>query len=65
MPAPRVELCGDCEHGGYCRGCVLRGLKRASEVKDCAWLEKTGMKEKLKDFKIHEKKCHNAMEPAV
>lgn len=65
LPAPRAEFCGDCAHGGYCRGCVLRGLKRASEIETCAWLDKTGMKDALKNFKILEKKCHNSMEPGA
>lgn len=65
VPAPRMELCGDCLHGGYCRGCVMRGLKKASEIERCGWVEKTGLKESLKDFKILEKKCHNSMEPAI
>lgn len=65
LPAPREEFCGDCRHLGYCKGCVLRGMKRASEVADCRWLEKTGMKDPLRKLKVSEKKCHNAMEPAV
>ena len=65
LPAPREEFCGDCPHLGYCKGCVLRGLKKASEVSDCRWLEKTGMKEPLQKLKVTEKKCHNSMEPGV
>lgn len=65
LPSPREEFCGECRNLGYCKGCVLRGLKRASEVKECAWVEKTGMKDSLNKFKLLEKKCHNSMEPSV
>lgn len=65
LPAPREEFCGDCRHLGYCKGCVLRGVKRASETAVCPWLEKTGMKEPLQKLKVAEKKCHNSLEPGV
>jgi radical SAM protein with 4Fe4S-binding SPASM domain len=65
LPAPREEFCGDCPHLGYCKGCVLRGLKKATDVAECRWLDKTGMRDSLKGLKVLEKKCHNSMEPAV
>ena len=65
LPAPREEFCGDCQHLGYCKGCVLRGLKKASEVSECSWLDKTGMRDSLKKFTVLEKKCHNSMEPGA
>lgn len=65
VPAPREELCGDCSHGGYCRGCVMRGLQKAAEIDRCEWAEKTGLIKHLKTLKISKKTCHNSQEPAI
>ncbi|MCK9226038.1 MAG: SPASM domain-containing protein [Candidatus Muirbacterium halophilum] len=43
---PSEEICGECNDLSYCNNCILRGLKRGLERKNCIWMEKQSLSKK-------------------
>jgi MoaA/NifB/PqqE/SkfB family radical SAM enzyme len=62
LPCPKESICGSCKNIGYCKNCVLRGMKMGMEMPECTWLKKTGIAKYLQT-KPAEKICSNTAEP--
>ena len=62
MHGPKAEVCGDCQHLSYCGNCILRGIKKGMEIKNCKWLEQTGVLEYVREAP-RSKICGNSQEP--
>ncbi|OGR94589.1 MAG: hypothetical protein A2016_00950 [Elusimicrobia bacterium GWF2_62_30] len=60
--APKESVCGKCEHLAlYCKGCILKGIKRGRTVKDCPWLKQPGIAKYFSEAPV-ERSCANYRE---